>query len=70
MGIKYHGTLLHSQRSYNLIPTELFCHELKRLVSDYYKCENKEMKGLIYSDILLLREALFLCDQPEPEESN
>jgi hypothetical protein len=51
-----------------LIPTELICYELKRLVNDYYKCENKEIKGQIYSDILLLSEALFLCDQPEHEE--
>lgn len=68
MDIKYHRKLLHSQRSYKLIPTELICHELKRLVNDYYKCENKDIKGQIYSDILLLSEALFLCDQPE--ESN
>lgn len=43
----------------------LICTELKRLTDDFYSCENPEIKELIYSDIKLLSEALFLSDLPE-----
>ncbi len=47
-----------------MIPIELICHELKRLMDDYYKCEDAELKVQIQSDIKLLSKALFLSDLP------
>lgn len=48
-----------------MIQIELICHELKRLVDDYYKCNNTEIKDQIHCDIMLLSEALFLSDLPD-----
>lgn len=48
-----------------MIPIELICHELKRLMDDYYKCEDAELKVEIHSDIKLLSNALFLSDLPD-----
>jgi len=48
-----------------LVPIELICHELKRLVDDYYKCDNPLIKEQIHSDIKLLSKALFLSDQDD-----
>jgi hypothetical protein len=46
-----------------MLQIELICHELKRLVDDYYRCDIMILKQQIYSDIKLLSEALFLSDQ-------
>lgn len=48
-----------------MIPIELICHELKRLVDDYYKCDNLAVREIIHSDIKLLSQALFLSDLPD-----
>jgi hypothetical protein len=43
----------------------MISHELKRLVDDYYRCENPDIQKEIHDHIKLLSDALFLCDQPE-----
>lgn len=48
-----------------MISIELICHELKRLMDDYYKCEDAKLKVEIHSDIKLLSNALFLSDFPD-----
>lgn len=48
-----------------MVPTELICHELKRLKDDYYRCQDPAIKKAIFSDIKLLSDALFLIDQPK-----
>ncbi|MEK4670341.1 MULTISPECIES: hypothetical protein [unclassified Niallia] len=48
-----------------MIQIELICHELKRLMDDYYKCEDPAIKQQIHHDIKLLSEGLFLSDLPE-----
>lgn len=48
-----------------MIPIELICHELKRLVDDYYKCDNPTIREIIHADIKLLSYALFLSDLPD-----
>lgn len=50
------------------MPIELVCLEMKRLTNDYYKCDNPEMRDLIYDDIKLLSKALFLSDQSDMGE--
>ena len=39
--------------------------ELTRLVDDYFKCDNFDVKKLILSDIKLLTEALVINDDQE-----
>ena len=48
-----------------MIPIELMVHELKRLVNDYYNCDDPILKESIHSDIELLSEALYLSDLPD-----
>jgi hypothetical protein len=48
-----------------MIPIELICHELKRLMDDYFKCEDSELQEQIHKDIKLLSKALFLSDLPD-----
>lgn len=48
-----------------MIPIELICHELKRLMEDYYKCKDAKLKEQIYCDIKLLSKALYLSDLPD-----
>jgi hypothetical protein len=48
-----------------VIQIELICHELKRLLDDYYRCDNPEIKKSIDYDIKLLSKALCLSDLPE-----
>ena len=36
----------------------LIYHELTRLVDDYYKCENSQIKELILNDINFLSEVI------------
>lgn len=48
-----------------MIPIELICHELKRLMDDYYKCNDAKLKEQIHCDIKLLSKALFLSDLPD-----
>lgn len=47
-----------------MIQIELIVRELKRLTDDYYKCDKPEIKELIYSDLELLSEVLFISDLP------
>ncbi|MDX1700350.1 MAG: hypothetical protein R3250_07010 [Melioribacteraceae bacterium] len=44
---------------------ELISIELTRLVDDYFKCDNFDVKKLILSDIQLLTEALVISDEGE-----
>jgi hypothetical protein len=48
-----------------MIQIELICHELKRLMDDYYNCEDPAIKQQIHQDIKLLSEGLFLSDLPD-----
>ncbi len=48
-----------------MIPIELIVQELKRLVNDYYNCDDPILKESIHSDIELLSEALYLSDLPD-----
>ena len=48
-----------------MIQIELICHELKRLMDDYYNCEEPAIKEQIHHDIKLLSEGLFLSDLPD-----
>lgn len=48
-----------------MIPIELICRELKRLMDDYYSCDDSELKEQIHSDIKLLSKALYLSDLPD-----
>ncbi|WP_157076659.1 hypothetical protein [Sutcliffiella cohnii] len=52
-----------------MIPIELIVQELKRLVSDYYNCDDPILKESIHSDIELLNDALFLSDLPDDSMS-
>ncbi|MED4018746.1 hypothetical protein [Sutcliffiella cohnii] len=52
-----------------MIPIELIVQELKRLVSDYYNCDDPILKESILSDIELLSKALFLSDLPDDSMS-
>jgi hypothetical protein len=42
-----------------------FSKELVKLVDDYYKCNDSKIKGQIQSDIMLLSEAIMLCETPK-----
>jgi hypothetical protein len=42
----------------------LLYHEMNRLINDYYKCDSHVIKELIYNDIKLLNNALFLSNLP------
>ncbi|PUB12602.1 hypothetical protein [Paenisporosarcina sp. OV554] len=44
----------------------LIYYELKRLVDDYYKCENFTIKEQILFDIKFLTEALIFNEQHNP----
>lgn len=46
-----------------LILLNLLFYELKRLLDDYYKCENAEIRELIHSDIKLLTDAFLLSSE-------
>jgi hypothetical protein len=48
-----------------MLRIELICHELKRLMDDYYKCESLELKEQILFDIKLLSKVLYLSDLPD-----
>jgi hypothetical protein len=48
-----------------MIQIELICHELKRLVDDYYKYDSPVIKEQILCDIKLLSEVLFRSDLPD-----
>lgn len=48
-----------------MIQIELLCQELKRLMDDYYKCDDAVIKEQIHNDMKLLSEGLFLSDLPE-----
>ncbi len=39
---------------------ELIAHEIYRLIDDYYKCENLQIKEQLMRDIILLSEAYLL----------
>lgn len=41
---------------------ELVVHEIKRLVKDYYKCPDLQLKEQILMDIELLKDALLLLN--------
>lgn len=43
----------------------LIYHELTRLVDDYYKCDNYQIKELILNDINFLSEAILKEDEGE-----
>ncbi|MDF2065550.1 MULTISPECIES: hypothetical protein [Bacillaceae] len=44
---------------------ELIVHEIYRLVDDYYKCDNFQIKEQIISDIIFLSEAYLLYVEKE-----
>lgn len=44
---------------------ELIVHEIYRLIDDYYKCDNFQIKELIISDIIFLSEAYLLYVEKE-----
>ncbi|PAD27366.1 hypothetical protein CHH62_02170 [Niallia circulans] len=48
-----------------MLRIELICHEIKRLMDDYYKCQNAKLKKQIQSDIKLLSNVLYLSDLPD-----
>ena len=41
----------------------ILSNELGRLIDDYYKCNDLNLRELIQSDIQLLSEALVQCEQ-------
>lgn len=41
----------------------ILSNELGRLIDDYYKCDDLNLRELIQSDIQLLSEALVQCEQ-------
>ena len=45
-----------------MLRIELICNEIKRLMADYYKCEDAQLKKQIHSDIKLLSNVLYLSD--------
>lgn len=46
------------------LPMKLVYIELTRLVDDFSKCDNLQIKRQILKDINLLKEALILCEYP------
>ncbi|MCI2254164.1 MULTISPECIES: hypothetical protein [unclassified Domibacillus] len=41
----------------------ILSNELGKLINDYYRYDDPEIKELIQSDIQLLNEAISLCEQ-------
>ncbi|MEK4441460.1 MULTISPECIES: hypothetical protein [Niallia] len=48
-----------------MLRIELICNEIKRLMANYYKCEDAQLKKQIHSDIKLLSNVLYLSDLPD-----
>ncbi|MFJ7826145.1 hypothetical protein [Psychrobacillus sp. NPDC096623] len=51
------------------VPISLLYKELNRLVDDYYKCPELQIKELILSNLKLLTDALLLMSQEFDSEN-